>query len=222
MSCTGRYAEAWEFASFFCKEALAVGVDNSGGAGNASLQDTQVTDFRTLGIEANVGMILYNTTQNTSGAVTAVGANTITATGVTWDDGDAYRIVALNGQQRGEIELNLNLAASDIHIARAASSGCDCSLSAAGRQKAAFLNIINAAAFYSCTCGMPAVQALSNDTRARYQQYVQEQINQIRDGRLELCAGETGSDFPAVGWADQGVTGFAKARIVVNDILKES
>jgi len=222
VSCTGRYAEAWQFASFLCVEALIVGADNSGGAGNASLTDTQVHDFRSLGVEANKGMILYNATQDTSGSVAAVTAQTITATGVAWNDGDAYRIVAIDARQRAAIEANLNIAAGDIHVARAASGGCDCTLSVQGRQFAAHVNIINAAAFYSCSCGAPAAQALKADTRRNWQRWVQQQLDMIRDGRLELCEGETGADFPAVGWADQGVTEFAQARIILDDILRDA
>jgi len=37
-------------------------------------------------------------------------------------------------------------------------------------------------------------------------------------GRLDVCSGATGADFPAVGYAQQAVTEFARAEIVWNDI----
>ena len=222
MPCTGRYAEAWQFAAFFCVEALVTGVDNSGGAANLFLTDTQVTDFRTLGVTANAGMVLYNTTQNTSGSVTAVTATTVTATGVTWNDGDVYRIVAIDARQRGEIEHNLNMAAGDIHVALSSAGACSCTFATWSENYLSRLNIVIAAAFYSCTCGRPATQAMSDDTRARYQEWAQLQLDMIADGRREMCAGETGSDYPYVGYAEQGWTEAAQVQIIANDILRNS
>ena len=221
MPCSGRYAEAWQFASWFCVEALLSNVDDSGGAGNLFLTDSQV-NFLEGGVQANVGMILYNTTQGTHGQVTAVTIHTVTATGVTWDDGDAYRIVALEAQQRASIEANLNIAATQIHAALAASGACDCTFAAWANDWLAFLNCVIAAAFYSCTCGRPAVAAMSDDTRNSYREWAQAQLEALRDGRFEVCDGETGSEYPFLGWAEQGTTAFARARIVLNDILRNS
>jgi hypothetical protein len=221
MPCTDRYSEAWRFAAFFCVEAIVSNVDDSGGAANAFLTDSQV-DFVQLGVQASVGMVLYNTTQNTNGQVTAVTAHTITATGVTWDDGDAYIIVAIDAQQRATIELNLNLAATMIHAARAQSGGCDCTLASWADDYLAHLNVVIAAAFYSCTCGRPSISALSDETRTAYREWAQEQLNAIRDVRIELCDGETGSETPVLGWAEQGTTEFARAQIILNDLLRNS
>ena len=91
MPCTDKYAAAWHFASFFCVGSVRTGTDDSGGSANAALSDS-TADFDD--IQAGVGMVLYNTTQGTNGPVTARTPTTLTATGVTWDDGDAYRIVA--------------------------------------------------------------------------------------------------------------------------------
>ena len=63
---------------------------------------------------------------------------------------------------------------------------------------------------------------MSDDTRARYQDWAQLQLDMIRDGRLELCAGETGSDYPYVGYAEQGWTEAAQVQIIANDILRNS
>ncbi len=219
MACSERYAEAWEFAAWFCVEAVISNVDDSGGAGNLFLTDSQV-NFSELGIQANVGMVLYNVTQGTSGQVTAVALHTLTAAGVTWDDGDAYLIVAIDAQQRSTIERNLNLAATNINAARAASNGCGCTLASWAADYLSHLNVVMAAAFYSCTCGRPSISALSDDTRNSYREWAQAQIDAIRTQHIELCDGETGADFPVVGWAEQGWNEFARTRIVLNDILR--
>ncbi|GAH39879.1 unnamed protein product, partial [marine sediment metagenome] len=95
MPCTGRFAEPWAYASFWClsPSAIRIGVDDGAGAAVAFLTDSQA-DFADLGFEANVGMLLYNLTESTEGPITAVTATTLTATGVTWTDGDSYRAVA--------------------------------------------------------------------------------------------------------------------------------
>ena len=212
MACTGRYAEAWEFASFWCVGPILTGVDNSGGAGNAFLTDTWV-DFTTMGAVANQGMYLYNTTQATHGQITAVTASTLTATGVLWDDGDAYRTVFITAAERSAIEHYLNVAAGDIHAARAAAAACDCVLAGWAADYLSKLNIIDAAAYHTCKCGKPA---LSEDERMNILRWADEQLGLIRTGNIELCHGETGADFPAIGWAEQSLTDFATAQIIVN------
>lgn len=127
-----------------------------------------------------------------------------------------------NNQQEATINNYLNIAASNIHVARAASNGCDCSLAPWATEYLKLLNIVIAASFYSCPCGRPGTSLMSDDTRHSYREWAQGQIDAIRDMRLELCDGETSSEFPVVGWAEQGVTEFAKAQIVLNDILRNS
>lgn len=67
---------------------LATGTHDGSDAA-ASLQDRDGY-FRKMGIQ--VGLDCHNTTQGTNGAITAVTHETITATGVTWDNGDEYEI----------------------------------------------------------------------------------------------------------------------------------
>lgn len=45
-------------------------------------------------VYVTVGVDCHNDTQDSNGAVTAVTENTVTATGVTWDNGDTYYIYA--------------------------------------------------------------------------------------------------------------------------------
>jgi len=44
----------------------------------------------------------------------------------------------------------------------------------------------------------------------------------IRNGNIELCAGETGAEYAVTGWAAQGITEFGRARIIANDYLRNS
>ena len=212
MACTGRYAEAWEFAAFWCVGSKVVGVDNGGGAAVAALTDT-TANFIEDGIRANVGMVLYNTTTGLSGQVTAVTTSTLTATGVTWTDGDAYRIVPIDGDEISTIEVYLDIAAGDIHAAMYQSGMCDCSLASWATGLLSKLNIIEAAAFYQCPCAKPNI---SDEMRGRYLDWCSTQLEAIRTSHLELCAGATGADFPAIGWAEVGWTPFATAQIITN------
>jgi hypothetical protein len=217
MSCTGRYAEAWEFAAFWCVGNVITGVDDSGGVGNPSLQDSY-QDFIRSGVKPNQGIILYNTTQGTSGAVTAVTNTTLTATGVTWDDGDGYRITMITAAERSTIEHYLNVAASDIHAALAASGACDCTLADWAEDFLVKLNIIDAAAYYECPCGAPQ---MTPERKGQLLDWMTLQLSLLREGKLEVCHGATGSDFPAIGWAEQTLTEFNTARIIYNQTMRE-
>jgi hypothetical protein len=212
VACTGRFAEAWQFASFFCTGVILSNVDDSGGAANAFLTDSTVNFLAPANqVEAGVGMVLYNTTSGTSGPVTAVTAHTITATGVTWDDGDGYRIVLIDAIERSTIEHYLNIAASDLHVAMAQSGMCDCTLASWATGYLQKLNIIDAAAYYQCRCGQPS---MTNELRGRYLDWCNQQLQAIREGKLELCDSATGADFPAIGWASQSWTDWSAAEII--------
>jgi len=182
-------------------------------------------DFINRGVEANTGMVLYNTTQGTSGEVTARTATTITATAVTWEPLDAFRIVLANGLELDTVEHYLDVAASDIHAALHASGACDCTWASWATNSGdnigflAKLNIIDAAAYYNCRCGKPQ---FNNAQQERFLNWMSTQLEMLVTGRLEICEGETGSDFPAMGWAEQATNDFTAAQIIWNDILRNS
>jgi hypothetical protein len=46
------------------------------------------------------------------------------------------------------------------------------------------------------------------------------QLDNIRQSKLELCTGETGSEYPALGIAEHSTTEFEAAQIIYNDILR--
>jgi hypothetical protein len=148
-------------------------------------------------------MILYNTTTNISGVVTAVSGTTVTAAGVTWTVGDAFRIVLIDGNQKATIENYLNLVAPDVSAALGAVGACDCTYSSWALSLLGKINIIEAGLFHNCPCSAPT---MTDDFRRSLLEWVNTQLEAIRTGKLEVCDGETGSDYPAVGFASQSVS----------------
>ncbi len=216
--CVGRYAEAWQFASFWCVSNFLSRVDNSGGAGNAALTDTTV-NFVTLGVIANVGMVLYNLTTNLSGPVTAVTATTITATGVLWSNGDQYRITLINAMEIAQIEQYLDITGADVSSAVAAQDACDCTFQSWVAGYLAKINLIEAAMFYNCNCASPK---LSEDMKNSFIEWANTQLELIRNGDIILCEGDSGRHYPAIGYAEIAHTVWEEAEILQNYILKNS
>jgi len=216
MGCTGRYAEAWQFASFFCIKSLLVGYDDSGTAFPATNAFLTVStqNFLIYGARANVGQIIYNLTRGTNGLITGVTETTITATGVTWSNGDEYRVVFINAAERAHIEHWLSITAGDIHAALAAVGACDCTMSAWGANFLAEINIILARIFYDCPCS----PELTDADKKRLTDLVEGRLAQIRSGEVDVCSGATGSLFPAIGFAEQAATEFALGRILGKEL----
>ncbi len=218
MACTGRYAEAWEYASFFCVESMLSGYDDSGGVLPAAKLSVSTADFPGWGVEAGVGMVLYNLTTDLSGPVTAIERTTLTATGVTWNGTDRYRITPLTATEQATIEQYLDITANDIHIAVAAVGGCDCSLASWAEEYLKKLNIIETGAFHQCPCARPG---LTSDERTAFLAWADRQLELIRTGKYELCADATGGDWPSIGWASQSLTERNAAQIIANAIKSE-
>lgn len=216
MSCSGAYAEPWEYAAFWCGGSLMEGLDNGGGLGVLFLTDTSV-DFLKTGVKPNVGMVAYNLTKNIQGLITAVSQTTLTATGVTWDNGDIYRVVTITALQIAQINHILTITAGNIHAALGAVDACNCTLSSWGLDFLAKLNIIEAGALHSCPCGSPN---LTTEMRRDYLKMINDQLGLIRSGEIDPCEGATGSKFPAQTWAEMGSTVFAVEDIVTNDLLR--
>lgn len=223
MACTGRWAEAYDFVSFWCIGSVITGVDDGVGAGRATLADLTV-DFINAGVVAGIGQLLYNTTTGAWGRITGVTMHTVTATlagatVTTWANGDTYRLVLASLAELQSAQTYLDLVAGDINIAMQSAGACDCSLSAASLQWLKKINVIEAASFYTCPCGKPTI---TDDMKQAYLNWATDQLTALREGKIELCAGYTGADFPAYGVAQQGWTEFNDARIIANDIIKDS
>jgi len=220
MTCSdSSIAAPWEYAAFWCKASIRYGVDAGGAVapGNAFLTDAGA-NFEALGVEPNVGMILYNLTRNTSGVITAVTQTTITATGVLWVNGDRYRVVTMNADDASMIQLYLDITAPDVYAALASAGLCDCTWTTWGTALVKKLNIIEAGVFHTCPCAQPK---LSDDQRSAYMEFVNEQLQKIIDGEIDICGG-TGSNFPALDWAEVASTEHAAANIIVNDMMRNS
>ncbi len=218
MGCSGAYAEAFDFGVFWCLASLVVGTDDSGGAGLATMTDTTANFLpaATAG-RVEVGNPIYNATKKTYGKVTNVAAQVLTTTTL-WDDGDIYQISSLGANQVATIERFLDIAASDIHAALAASGACDCALAGWANEYLKKLNVIDAAIYHNCPCGSAK---LSDNERLAHLRWISEQLVSLRKGELEVCQGATGADFPAVGWAEQSLTDRNAAQITWHAFLRE-
>lgn len=214
MACLEAYAEAWEYASFWCKAQLLVGAHEGAGPADVVLQNTTV-NFLNAGAVANTGQILYNITQGTSGEIIGATANSLTATGVTWNAGDQFRSAFLSATERATIENQLRLVAGDISMVLSSVDACDCDYSAEGAAYLAAINIILARLFYDCPCS----PTLSDEERLMYSELANNRLNDIRTGMVDPCGG-TGSAWPLMGYAQQAWTEFAAADIIVRDILR--
>lgn len=120
---------------------------------------------------------------------------------------------ALSAEEQVTIETFLDLTASDVHAAMAQSGMCDCTLASWVPAYLKKLNIIEASAFYQCPCANPK---LSDEMRGRLIDWATAQLEAIRAMKVELCQGETGSEFPAFAWAEQGLTEWSQAQIIEN------
>jgi len=218
MVCSSRYAEAWEYGNFFCIGNLVAG--NHGGAGPAdvALEDTN-KNFIQFGARPNIGQVLYNLTQVTSGVVTAVTDTTITAFGVTWNALDEYRISTMDATELATSEHYLNIIAVDITIALRSIAACDCTWWTEFSAWAKKINIIEAAVLHKCPCASPS---LSDVQMQLLLQWADQQLESLRKMEFDPCDGHTGKDFPYTGWAEQSITQFSAATIVFNDILRDS
>ena len=218
MPCNGAYADSYDFATFWCVAGLDTGVDDSGGAGNAFLTDS-TSNFVQMGVQP--AMIIQNITDGSGGYVTVVATNVLTTvlaggTDNLWDDGDVYRMIGLNANEQAQIETYLAIAASDIHAAMASVGACDCALAAWAAEYLKKLNVIDAAVIHACPCGRAQI---SETMKGTWLEWLDRQFELIRTGAIDVCAGATGADYPAIGWAQQSVTEFAAARIILDDII---
>lgn len=222
MGCEGAYATVEDFVSFQCGASRLSRVHD--GANAAAILTDSMARFRAAGVRANVGMIVYNQTDGSQGVVTAVDDNNLTATltGGTdnlWDTGDTYLIVTVDAVERSSIQNFLTVTASDVHAALSAQGACDCDLSAWGAELVKKLNIIDASSFHTCGC---TGNKLSETERQQYRNWMSEQFELIRLGKVDVCGGGTGSEAPAFGSVKEAVTPFAAAQIISDRNARES
>lgn len=132
------------------------------------------------------------------------------------NDFEAKFCQSISEGDEAEICHKLQLAASNIKGALAAQGACDCTFADWATDFVKDLNVVIAAAFFKCPC-----TNLSLDDRRMYGEWATAQLALIRSGELELCAGETGTTYPVVGWAEYSFTEFNAAKIIENDLNEE-
>ena len=137
---------------------------------------------------------------------TAEEYNDLTCAGIDLTDAD----------QVAQVEAYLDLAASDIHMHLSAVGACDCDISAHGLVYLKKLNILDAAVIQQCPCG-----AIDKDQKAMWLEWLDTQFTLIRSGEIELCDGHTGSEYPAFGAAERGLTPWSDAEIILHRVQRE-
>ena len=120
----------------------------------------------------------------------------------------------LSGDQQTMIEKMLDLAGAFMGAAIASAGASSCTMPDWAIGYLAQVNIAGAAVYHSDPCGRPP--GLSDALRQSYKEWYDEALRQIRVGEIELCQGETGSDYPYLAWAEQGLTVWNEARIIIN------
>lgn len=115
--------------------------------------------------------------------------------------------------QTAMLELALDLASADVYAAMQASGQCGCTLAGWAADYLKKLAIVDAVLLQRCPC----VRSLLDDAEKQmWLDWVTNELANIRMGKLALCQGETGSEFPAFAWAEQSVTIANTARIIEN------
>jgi len=143
------------------------------------------------------------------------------ATNAYADAGDFANHFCLTVESGEESQLNyfLETQAAAITMALAANGALDCAKSAQANRFLMLLNVCLAAASYKCPC---SGLNLTTEERKMLFEAARQDLIAIREGKIELCQGETGADFPVTGWAEQGVSEFARRDIIANDYLRNS
>ena len=130
------------------------------------------------------------------------------------NDFATYWGVNYSPEVEDEINKILVMAASNIKIALQAAGAANCSLADGAADYLENLNVVLAGSLYVRECG----PHLTTDDRRLYLEWANNELKMIRDGSNELCAGETGKDFPSITWAEQGVDEFSAAKIIAKDL----
>lgn len=116
-----------------------------------------------------------------------------------------------------QVNSYLELAASDIHVALAAVGACGCTLETWATAYLKKLNVIDAAVIQNCPCG----NRLTDDRKRDFMEWLDRQYELIRTGKIPLCQGDTGSEFPAVGSAEYSWTGWNETELVFNKLRRQ-
>lgn len=109
--------------------------------------------------------------------------------------------------------------AARINVALNATAQCDCTHDTYALEFLQELNLIAAALLIQCP---DCSRRFTQEQREFYYTWLNDQLELIRTGQIDVCAGETTEAFPYMMWAEQSLTAFNAARIVAGDILRNS
>lgn len=124
-------------------------------------------------------------------------------TGVTWPDTQV-------------LQRNINMASAEVSAALAAFDQLDCTKEDWANEYLKLINLIGAALLTE----FDRARFWDDATKARYQEWKDNQLELVRTGQLALCQGHTGIDYPAFETAEQAWTPDAAAKIYLNYTLR--
>jgi hypothetical protein len=103
--------------------------------------------------------------------------------------------------------------AARINMALSASAQCACTWNTYADEFLQELNIIAAALLIFCP---DCSRRFSAEEKEFYNGWLGEQLELLRTGKLELCAGETAVDYPALGIIQYGLTDRNVVQMIYN------
>lgn len=126
-----------------------------------------------------------------------------------------YWFWAFDEPDKTELPPLLRNAAGRINVNLKSSGQCSCTFPVESLNYLEELNNIAAGIMFNMS-----VVRLSAEQRAMYNDYLNQQLELIRNGDLELCDGETGKNYPAWATTEIAVTPKNAARIILNRRLR--
>lgn len=126
------------------------------------------------------------------------------------NDFAVYWGVDIDARYEAQVNRLLDMASSNIYAALQAAGASSCAMDDWATTYLKNLNVILAAVLYYAPCW----PHLTTDEKRLYMEFANGQLDQIKNGTLELCSGATGKDFPSIDWAEQSVDEFSAAKII--------
>ena len=119
----------------------------------------------------------------------------------------------LEGPGRELMISSLQMASGDINMAIQSAGAQNCTFTDTAQRFLERMAYVGAALFYNCPCNNAR---LRDEQLVTYMDWLTTNLTAIREGELELCQGETGSNYPSMGFAQQNVTPWTENQIRQN------
>jgi len=116
-----------------------------------------------------------------------------------------------------DVELYVQQGAARINAALAATAQCDCTFAGWANTLLENMNLIASSLLIYGRCGV----GFTDDQREFWSGWLNDQLELIRTGQIDVCLGATGPNYPAYGTATRAVTRWQRAQIVANDLMAE-